>query len=83
MDLDFCRQSVAEISEAVRAKQVSARETVAFALDRIEELNGALNAFVAVDGDAALAAAAALDQRLAAGEEVGELAGIPIGVKDL
>ena len=82
-DLDFCRQSLAEIAQAVRTKQLSARETVGFALDRIEVLNGELNAFVAVDGEAALAAAAAIDQRVAAGEEVGRMAGIPIGVKDL
>jgi Asp-tRNA(Asn)/Glu-tRNA(Gln) amidotransferase A subunit family amidase len=42
-----------------------------------------VNAFVALDGDRALADAAAMDARVAAGEDVGPLAGIPIGVKDL
>ncbi len=42
-----------------------------------------MNAFVALDGEQALADAASIDARLAAGEDVGPLAGIPIGVKDL
>ena len=46
-------------------------------------LNPRVNAFVAVDADGALAAADDVDRRVAAGEEVGPLAGIPIGVKDL
>src|SRR5262249_4333637 len=40
-------------------------------------------AWAALDPDAALAAAASIDERLARGDEVGPLAGIPIGVKDL
>jgi aspartyl-tRNA(Asn)/glutamyl-tRNA(Gln) amidotransferase subunit A len=45
--------------------------------------DGGLGAFVAVDAEAALAEAAVIDERLAAGEDVGPLAGIPLGVKDL
>jgi len=56
---------------------------VGAALARIEELDPRVNAFVAVDGERALDDASALDARLAAGEDVGPLAGIPIGVKDL
>jgi aspartyl-tRNA(Asn)/glutamyl-tRNA(Gln) amidotransferase subunit A len=62
---------------------VSARELVTAALARIDELDPRVNAFTAVDGEAALADAAALDDRIARGEEVGPLTGIPIGVKDL
>ena len=46
-------------------------------------MDAKINAFVALDGERALADAAALDARLAAGEDVGPLTGIPIGVKDL
>ncbi|HEX2850481.1 MAG TPA: amidase family protein, partial [Acidimicrobiales bacterium] len=83
MDIDFRRQSVAALADAVRARQVSARELLDHALDRIDALNPSVNAFVAVDADAARAAAAEVDERVAAGEEVGPLAGIPLGVKDL
>src|SRR5688500_15039858 len=53
------------------------------ALARIEARNTSLNAFVAVDSDAACASAADVDARVLAGEDPGPLAGIPIGVKDL
>jgi Asp-tRNA(Asn)/Glu-tRNA(Gln) amidotransferase A subunit family amidase len=75
--------SLADLAGAVRTRQVSARELVAASLAAIEAKNGAVNAFVAVDGDRALADAATIDERIAAGDDVGPLAGIPIGVKDL
>lgn len=81
--MDFRRSSVVELAEQVRQRQVSARELTHAALARIEALDGEINAFVALDGEAALAEAAAIDERLAAGDPVGELAGIPLAVKDL
>lgn len=81
--MDFRETTVTELAAAVRAGTVSARELTVHALDRIEALNPTLNAFVAVDGEAALAAAAAIDGKVAAGEDAGALAGVPIGVKDL
>lgn len=71
------------IADAVRAKERSAREVTEAALRRIEEGNPALNAFVHVAPEAALAAAAEIDARIARGEDPGRLAGVPIGVKDL
>ena len=81
--MDFRQQSLAELVEQVQRRTVSARELVAHAVARLEALEPTLNAWAAVDGDRALADAAAIDARLAAGETVGPLAGIPIGVKDL
>ncbi len=71
------------LADRVRRGELAARELVAHALERIEALDGSVGAFVAVDGDRALEAAAALDARVAAGADPGPLAGIPIGVKDL
>ncbi len=82
-DIDFRTTSLARLSGAVRAKETSARELTEVALDRIERLDPAYNAFVAVDGERALSEAAAIDVRVAAGEDPGPLAGIPLGVKDL
>jgi Asp-tRNA(Asn)/Glu-tRNA(Gln) amidotransferase A subunit family amidase len=81
--MDFRTTTVAALAADVAARRVSARELVTAALERIEALNPSVNAFVAVDGELALAAAGDLDDRVAAGEEVGPLAGMPIGVKDL
>ncbi len=83
MSIDFQRQSIEDLADDVRAGRVSARELTTHALERVASLNGTLNAFVAVDGDAAIKAAAAVDALVASGEDPGALAGIPIGVKDL
>jgi Asp-tRNA(Asn)/Glu-tRNA(Gln) amidotransferase A subunit family amidase len=81
--VDLRRETVADLANQVRSGQLSARELVQIALDRIEALNPAVNAFTEVHADEALAAAATLDDEVATGEEVGPLAGIPLGVKDL
>jgi Asp-tRNA(Asn)/Glu-tRNA(Gln) amidotransferase A subunit family amidase len=83
MDIDFRTTSLRELADSVRQKKVSARELTAAALARIETLNPAINAFVAVDAERALAQAGAVDQIVASGGDPGTLAGIPIGVKDL
>ena len=82
-EIDFRTTSLAELARSVREKRVSARELTQASLDRIERLNPLYNAFVAVDGERALHAAAGIDERIVAGDDPGPLAGIPLGVKDL
>jgi aspartyl-tRNA(Asn)/glutamyl-tRNA(Gln) amidotransferase subunit A len=67
----------------VAAGEVTALEVARAAIDRIGSTDGTLNAFVRVDEEGALAAAAAIDRKRAAGAPLGPLAGVPIGVKDL
>ena len=62
---------------------ISSVELTQASLRRIEELDSQLNAFVTLDAEGALAAAAECDQALADGEVPGSLHGLPIGVKDL
>ena len=81
--IDFRLTSVRQLAEQVRTKQLAAREVTQAALDRIDAVDGRVGAFVAVDAELALAEAAAIDERVARGDEVGPLAGVPIGVKDL
>ena len=75
--------SVIETAERVRYSEFTAVAAVETALARIAAGNAALNAFVYVDEDGALAAARRVDEALAAGVEVGLSAGVPFGVKDL
>jgi aspartyl-tRNA(Asn)/glutamyl-tRNA(Gln) amidotransferase subunit A len=72
-----------EIADLVRAGGVSAKEALEAHLERIDAHNETLNAIVHLDVDGARAAAAAVDERVAAGENPGPLAGVPIGVKEL
>ena len=80
---DFRTVTVEALVALVRDRTLTAAAVTEHALERIEALNPILNAFVAVDGDAARSEAAAIDARLDAGGDPGPLAGIPIGVKDL
>ena len=81
--MDFRRTPLSELTDQVRNGKVAAREVTAHALSRIEALDGAVRAFVAVDGDRAMDAAARVDEVVAGGGDPGPLAGVPIGVKDL
>jgi aspartyl-tRNA(Asn)/glutamyl-tRNA(Gln) amidotransferase subunit A len=81
--MDFRTVTVSDLAARVTDRSMTASEVVAAALDRIERFDAELGAFVAVDADAALAEAEAIDQRIAAGEDVGPLAGVPLAVKDL
>jgi len=76
-------RSASDIARAVRARDVSPVEVIDAALARIDERNPTLNAFVLVCREQALAEARALAARIARGEDVGPLAGVPFGVKDL
>lgn len=80
-DEELAFAGVARQARLVRDRQVSPRELVELYLRRIARLDPALNAFRIVLGERALAAAAQVEQRLAAGEEL-PLAGVPIAVKD-
>ncbi|MEJ7585846.1 MAG: amidase family protein [Acidimicrobiales bacterium] len=80
--MDFRNETVEDLVAQVSAREVSARELTEVALERIGQVNPTLNAFVAVDSERALAQARGVDERLARGEDVGPLAGIPLAVKD-
>lgn len=80
---DFRGVTAAEVAALVRSGATSAREQTERALAAIEATNHVVHAFVAVDPERALAEADAVDRRIAAGDDVGPLAGVPIGVKDL
>ena len=71
-----------EIAEAVRQKQKSVRSVVEESLARADLVQAKHNAFVTIAHDYALAKADALDSAIAAGEDVGALAGVPVVIKD-
>ena len=76
-DSDLMFRPATELAEMVRSGEVSARELVEISLGRIEELNPALNAFVDVDAERALATADAVrpgDER--------PFAGVPVAIKN-
>jgi aspartyl-tRNA(Asn)/glutamyl-tRNA(Gln) amidotransferase subunit A len=76
-------QTAIEIAESVRRGQRRAAEVLDEALAAIASGNERLGAFVHVDEGLARAAAEAVDAAVAAGQDPGPFAGVPIGVKDL
>ncbi|MER5391463.1 amidase family protein, partial [Saccharopolyspora sp. NPDC002686] len=82
MTSELCDLTARDQAAALRRRDVSARELVAAHLDRIERSNGEVNAVVTLVPERALAEADAADARLAAGEPVGPLHGIPVAHKD-
>ncbi len=77
--------TVVEAAEDVRAGRRSALDLVESCLARIDARNPELNAFVYLDADGARRAAEGIDRAVAEGrgEQLGPLAGVPFGVKDL
>ncbi|GAA1131308.1 amidase [Nocardioides aquiterrae] len=71
-----------EQADAVRRREISARELLDLHLDRIAERNPELNAIVSLDPDRAREGALAADEALASGAEVGPLHGLPFAFKD-
>ena len=71
-----------ETARAVRAGEGSAREAVEAALATIGNRDGGIHAFLHVMADEARAAADEVDRRVAAGEDPGPLAGVPVALKD-
>jgi aspartyl-tRNA(Asn)/glutamyl-tRNA(Gln) amidotransferase subunit A len=74
--------SIAELSKALAAKQLSSVELTRGLFDRIDALAPRLNAFVTLDRDRAVAQAQRADARRAAGD-AGALTGVPIAHKDV
>ena len=75
--------SVHRIARSVAEGRESAADIVGRALSRSHRSQPVLNAFTSIDDEGALQAARRVDEAVAAGNEVGTLAGVPIAIKDL
>lgn len=83
MDGDLVRQDAATLAAAMQAGDVTSREVTQACLDRIDEVDPKVHAFLYVDRDAALEAATKIDQQRASGAQLGPLAGVPLALKDV
>ena len=78
-----CDLSAVEARRLIVRRSLSPMELLQSCISRIEKTNGVVNAIVAIDVDTARKRAAAIEEALVRGEEIGMLSGLPIGVKDL
>ncbi len=79
---DLADRSATELARLVRSREVSPVEVIEACLARVERYNPAVNAVVTLN-PRALDDAGDLELRLVRGEEVGLLAGLPVGIKDV
>lgn len=83
VELDGRGLSAAEIAERVRRGALSAEAATMACLDRIAEREPEVRAWAFLDADLAIEQARRIDRRVAAGEDPGPLAGVPVGLKDI
>jgi amidase len=79
---ELWKRSAKELAALIASKQVSSAEVVDAHLARIEAANPKVNAVVRVLADAARSAAAAADRKVASGDPLGPLHGVPCTVKE-
>ena len=80
--MDILAYSAVELSAAIKQGTVTAVEAMAAVLSRIDERERDINAYVTMDREQALKAAAAVQEKIEKGELNGVLAGVPVAVKD-
>lgn len=80
---EIARMDAGALATAIRTRKISAVEVTEVALARMEVLEPHIHAFCTPTPEVARAAAATVDAAIMAGEAVGPLAGVPIGIKDL
>lgn len=78
---ELIKMSLTDCAKAIKDKKVSAVEVTKAALEKIEK-DKELNNFITICSDSALDNAKEVDRKIAAGEKVGSLAGVPIAIKD-
>ncbi|MEQ8998679.1 MAG: Asp-tRNA(Asn)/Glu-tRNA(Gln) amidotransferase subunit GatA [Coleofasciculus sp. B1-GNL1-01] len=74
--------SIRELHQQLIDKERTSVEITQDALNRIQALEPKIHSFLHITADYALEQARQVDAKIAAGEEIGMLAGIPIGIKD-
>ena len=83
MDDDLLFMPAARVAARIASGGLSAREHVGAVLDAAQASQATLNAFVTIDHEGALAAAAEADRLVAAGAPLGPLHGVAVSVKDM
>ena len=80
---ELLTKTALELVDLLASGQVSSVEVTQAHLDQIAAVDADVRAFLHVDTERALATAARVDERRAAGDQLGALAGVPVAVKDL
>jgi len=80
--VDLMSLTAVELGRKIKAKEVTVREAVLAAYDKIDEKEAELNCYVTTTKEAALAKADEVQAKIDTGELTGPLAGVPVAIKD-
>ncbi len=80
--MDILNMTALEIGAAIKKKEITAVDAVKAVLDSIAKTDWAVNAYITVNGEEALAKAEEVQAKIDAGELTGPLAGVPFAIKD-
>ncbi len=80
--MDILSYTAVELAAAIKEGKTTAVEAMQAVLQKIEETEKTINAYVTIDKEAALQKAAEVQKRIEAGELTGPLAGVPVAIKD-
>src|SRR5262245_1983522 len=80
---ELCRMDALALAQQIRTKKVSPTEVISAVVDRMDKLEPVLHAFCTPTPEIARQQAAKVEQAIMAGQPVGPLAGVPVGIKDL
>lgn len=80
--MDILAYSAVELSAAIKEGKVTAVDAMEAVLARIDEKESIINAYVTIDRERALRAAADVQDKIKKGELIGALAGVPVAIKD-
>src|SRR4051794_31323594 len=79
----ICGMDAVALARAIRSKELSPVEVLEAHLSRMEALEPSIHAFCTITSQTAREQARQVEARILRGDEVGALAGLPVGIKDL
>lgn len=81
--MDLYDLTIGQLHKMLSGREISSMELTRAVIDRVRSVEPQIHAYLTLTEDLALEAARAVDEKIAAGEKVGPLAGIPVAIKDV
>jgi aspartyl-tRNA(Asn)/glutamyl-tRNA(Gln) amidotransferase subunit A len=81
--MDLHRLTIHELHELLAKKEITSRELTESLYRRIKEVDGKIRAYLLLTEEEAFRQADQVDRKIARGEKIGDLTGIPLGLKDI
>ena len=80
--MSLYEKTIHELSSMLKNKEVSSVEITQSVLDRIDKVEDKVGAYITVSGESALESAKEVDKKIASGESISDICGIPVAIKD-